>query len=299
MSPEARVRRRSRAVRGLPAVLVWTAALLAPAACSSTPSSSGASSGISGTAVAASPSQAQTWSPGRLERARAAHRPGVGHNARPTQGNLRIGAIFDHDSSGDHFCSGSVVDSAGRNLVITAAHCIHGGKGQGFKSDVVFVPGYRSGQEPNGQWQVASLIVDPRWADSSDPDLDVAFLVLRKNDGRNIEDVLGGNRLGIDTGFDHRVRITGYPSSADAPVTCVNRTSRQSSTQTRIACTGFPGGTSGSPWVTAVDPATHTGTVIGVIGGYQEGGDTDSVSYSAYFGSDVQALYRRAEAAGG
>jgi hypothetical protein len=31
-----------------------------------------------------------------------------------------------------------------------------------------------------------------------------------------------------------------------------------------------------------------------VIGGYQLGGDTDDVSYSPYFGADVQHLYQQA-----
>jgi hypothetical protein len=31
-----------------------------------------------------------------------------------------------------------------------------------------------------------------------------------------------------------------------------------------------------------------------VIGGYQQGGDTDSISYSAYLGSAIQQLYHQA-----
>jgi hypothetical protein len=31
-----------------------------------------------------------------------------------------------------------------------------------------------------------------------------------------------------------------------------------------------------------------------VIGGYQQGGYTDSISYSAYLGRDIQRLYRQA-----
>jgi V8-like Glu-specific endopeptidase len=300
----AGARRRTTAARALPAAFASAAALLAAAGCSSgSPGSAGTpapTASASTNPTSASPvSAGPTWSADRLEDALATVQPGVGRPAHTTEGNLRVGAIFDHDSSGDHFCSGSVVDSAGRSLVITAAHCIHGGRGAGFNSDIVFVPGYRSGRAPNGEWQVKSLVVDPRWADSSDPDLDVGFLVLRRNGGRDIEDVLGGDRLGTDRGFTRLVRVTGYPSSADAPVTCVNRTTRQSSRQLRIACTGFPGGTSGSPWVTDYDEDSRTGTVIGVIGGYQEGGDTDDVSYSPYFGSEIRALFQRAQAQGG
>jgi hypothetical protein len=35
-----------------------------------------------------------------------------------------------------------------------------------------------------------------------------------------------------------------------------------------------------------------------VIGGYQEGGDTDSISCSVYRNGDVRSLYEQAQAAG-
>jgi hypothetical protein len=37
---------------------------------------------------------------------------------------------------------------------------------------------------------------------------------------------------------------------------------------------------------------------VGVIGGYQQGGDTPSVSYSAYFGSGIHQLYEQAVSGG-
>ena len=83
----------------------------------------------------------------------------------------------------------------------------------------------------------------------------------------------------------------------DAPVTCKNQTSQQSTYQVKFECGGFFGGTSGSPWLTSFDLKTRTGTIVGVIGGYQEGGATDSISYSAYFDDDIRKLYEQAEAA--
>lgn len=208
----------------------------------------------------------------------------------------RVGVIFSHSASGNHFCTASVVGSPRRDLLITAAHCISGGKNGGLQQDIVFIPGYRDGAAPYGVWTPGKLIVDPRWASSSDPDYDVGFVVLSPLDGKNIEDVLGANRLGFGPSYTSLVRVTGYPTSVDAPVTCKNMTSRQSATQLRFDCGGFSGGTSGSPWVTGFDPVTRTGTIIGVIGGYQEGGDTDAVSYSSYFGPGIRQLYQRAEA---
>ena len=214
----------------------------------------------------------------------------------PVLASPRVGALFEHDPSGNHFCTASVVASPGRDLLITAAHCIHGGEGGGYRTDIVFIPGYQDGIAPYGVWTPGRLLVDPRWASSSDPGFDVGFVVLRPLGGKNIEDVLGANQIGFDAGFANLVRVTGYPSSANVPVTCRNWTSQQSARQVRFDCGGFFGGTSGSPWITRFDPRTRTGTIVGVIGGYQEGGDTDSISYSAYLNDDIRRLYAQAVA---
>lgn len=235
----------------------------------------------------------RAWSKERFEKALSEH-GGTSHAAKATTSNARVGAIFSQGVGGDHFCTASVVHSTAGNLLVTAAHCVHGGQGGSYASDLVFVPDYRDGDAPDGQWPVTRIIVDPRWVSSSDPDLDVAFVTVGQVGGQSIEQVLGANTLGIDKGFTKVVQITGYPSTASAPISCFNRTTQQSQYQLRIACTGFPGGTSGSPWLTSFDRTTRTGTVIGVIGGYQQGGDTADVSYSPYFDADVQSLYNEA-----
>ena len=161
----------------------------------------------------------------------------------------------------------------------------------------MFIPDYRNGQEPFGVWTPAKLIVAPQWASSSDPDFDVGFVVLEPHDGKNIQQVLGASRLGTDQGYQYLVHVTGYPDSENVPITCVNWTSRFSDTQLKFECAGYTGGTSGSPWVTRFIAGSHTGTIVGVIGGYQEGGDTPSLSYSVRFGPAILALYRQAVAA--
>src|SRR5689334_10511729 len=85
-----------------------------------------------------------------------AGQPAAAHLARLS---LRVGALFEHDAGGNHFCTASVVASPGRNLLITAAHCINGGKNGGYRQDVAFIPGYRDGQEPFGVWVPARLLV--------------------------------------------------------------------------------------------------------------------------------------------
>ena len=140
----------------------------------------------------------------------------------------------------------------------------------------------------------AKLIVAPQWASSSDPDYDVGFVLLEPDHGENIEQVLGASRLGTDSGYRYLVHVTGYPDSENVPITCVNWTSRFSDTQLKFECAGYTGGTSGSPWVTKFIAGSHTGTIVGVIGGYQEGGDSPSLSYSVRFGLAILALYRQA-----
>jgi V8-like Glu-specific endopeptidase len=224
--------------------------------------------------------------------------PGQPEGSRAALLTLRLGALFIRDGGDDHFCTASVVTSPGRDLLITAAHCINGGKGGGYRQDIVFVPDYRDGVAPFGIWTARRLLVAPQWSRDSDPGLDVGFVVLEPHDGRSIEGVLGANRLRFDPPYRQLVRVTGYPDSGDAPITCRNWTTRWSATQLRFECGGYADGTSGSPWVTGFDPRTQTGTIVGVIGGYQEGGDTASVSYSSYLGRDVLRLYREAAAAG-
>ena len=62
-------------------------------------------------------------------------------------------------------------------------------------------------------------------------------------------------------------------------------------------CHGFWTGTSGGPWIIGYNAKHGTGTVFGVIGGYEEGGDYEWASYSAYFGSATKILYEQAERA--
>ncbi|MDH6125284.1 trypsin-like serine protease [Kitasatospora sp. GP82] len=287
------VRRRSR-------WRVWAAAAalgLAATGCAA-PSDTAGSAGTpnnSAGRTSARPSTsagAHGWSRDRLRAAIAKH-AGTAHTAKATPLNAQVGAVFTHNAEGDHFCTASVVDSAGQNLIVTAAHCVYDPT-TGQRSDLVFVPGYRTGESPNGVWPLVSITVDQSWKDDGNEDMDVAFAIVQPQNGRQIQQVLGASRLGINKGYQLPVRITGYPSSVDAPITCANNTTEQSTTQLRIDCSDYTGGTSGSPWVTDLDPKTRTGTVVGVIGGYQQGGDTPDISYSSYFGDQVQALYDRA-----
>jgi V8-like Glu-specific endopeptidase len=237
---------------------------------------------------------AQPWPGG----APAVPMPGQTPDAHTATSALKVGALFEHDAGGEHFCTASVVTSPGKDLLVTAAHCLNAGDGSGDRSDIVFIPDYRDGAAPYGIWTPQRLLVAPQWANSADPDYDVGFVVLEPHGGQDIQQVLGANQLGFDTGYTQLVRVTGYPSSSGTPITCINWSSQHSATQMEFDCAGYSDGTSGSPWVTDYDPQQHTGTIVGVIGGYQQGGDTPSVSYSAYLGPGIEQLYQQAKSSG-
>ncbi len=213
------------------------------------------------------------------------------------EGTPAVGALFVTGTTGSrtHFCTASVVDSPRRDMIITAAHCLASYAAN--PEQITFVPGYHDGEAPYGVWTTARVLVDNAWAPAADPDDDVAFLIVTSpSGGTRIEDVTGAERLGIDqpTGA---VRVIGYPNSQERPITCQNRTTKFSARQQQFDCGGFTNGTSGGPFLADVSPATGNGLVVGVIGGYEQGGDTPAVSYSATFGSNIAALYRSAVAA--
>jgi V8-like Glu-specific endopeptidase len=209
-------------------------------------------------------------------------------------GVAAVGALFTETDGqlSTHFCTASVVNSPAGDVALTAAHCVYDRTGT-----IVFVPGYTNGQTPYGVWQVTKVYTDSAWDSSQNPNDDVAFLTLADApDGVPIENVTGAETLDIGAPANQLVQVIGYPDGAEQPVSCANVAQSFSATQLQFDCAGYPDGTSGGPFLADVNAATGQGTVIGVIGGYEQGGDTPEVSYAASFGSQVAALYAEAEA---
>jgi V8-like Glu-specific endopeptidase len=226
---------------------------------------------------------------------------GMSDSGQAFGGLAAVGALFGYSAGklGGHFCTASVVNSRGGDLAVTAAHCV-----TGKAVHVAFVPGYANGKAPYGIWPVTAIYTDKAWQSSQNPDDDVAFLRLSAaGNGVPIEDITGAEQLGSSQVSQRLqastlVQVIGYPDGLNQPVSCVNWTKTFSPTQLQFNCNGYTNGTSGGPFLTDVSRMSGEGTIIGVIGGYEEGGSTPSVSYSSVFGSAVTALYQVANAAG-
>jgi hypothetical protein len=186
-----------------------------------------------------------------------------------------------------HYCTASVVHSPGRDLALTAAHCVYG---TGFA--IEFAPGFHDNTSPYGIWAVRRVYLDAAWRHGHDPQHDVAVLQLTRRGGLGIEDRTGpAPRLGGAPGAGSVVTVDGYVAgSGGRPLTCrapVYYTAGYPS----FDCAGYAAGVSGGPWL-------QGGRVVGVIGGLHQGGCTPATSYSARFGPDVAALLARAERGG-
>jgi V8-like Glu-specific endopeptidase len=217
----------------------------------------------------------------------------VGHSFG---GTSAVGALFTETAGGHlgtHFCTASVVYSPHADLAVTAAHCVSRHSGV-----MAFAPGWRGGSTPYGVWTVRKVFVNRAWLSSANIDDDVAFLLIAPEHGLSIEWVTGAERVGIGKLGSLPVQVIGYPDGKDDPVTCHGRTSVPMPHQLEFDCGRYTDGTSGGPFLMNVDRSTGTGTVIGVIGGYQQGGDVPQISYAAEFGPNVAGLYQAAAAAG-
>lgn len=203
------------------------------------------------------------------------------------------GALFSTTGNKVHFCTASVVNSTTGDLVLTAAHCVYM---TGFAANIEYVPEYHSGHMPFGGWAVRTITVADGWRNGHDPDLDFAFLAVGSANGPKIQTVTGGFKIGFTRWYQQdKVQVFGYNDSDSQPIKCLTRSFRFRYGQMEFYCHGFWTGTSGGPWVLYYNSKTQTGTVFGIIGGYEEGGKYDWASYSAYFGSKLRTLFNQAE----
>jgi V8-like Glu-specific endopeptidase len=218
----------------------------------------------------------------------------------PFVGMPMVGALFTTGQGGKpggHFCTGSVVDSPGGNVIVTAAHCLEDpANGSTTVASFVFVPGYHDGQEPYGEWTPVKVLIDPHWAENSNPDYDYAFVVLKEtgHPAARLSALVGSEHVAFDTRLPVVVSGIGYPEGTEQPIACLNTLKPFQPTQSEFDCGGFTDGSSGGPMLTGLDAATGRGSLVGVIGGYEEGGFTPEVSYAAAFGPAAQSLYQQA-----
>ncbi|MFF3458866.1 trypsin-like serine peptidase [Streptomyces sp. NPDC002730] len=263
----------------------------------------------------------QFWTPERIASATdPSGRPGAGLPGRGTSPHARadvgqqfagipsVGILFTVGADmRTHYCSASTVQSKGRNLILTAGHCLN--------TKAVFVPKYDPAkslaQQPYGIWPVDEWFADKRYVKNSrgpESDLDYAFARVKPNGTRNLQDAVGGNTPARPTTSENAVTTIGYPNVGrnpqDRPVQCTSRTQALPDfNQMRIDCAGMWDGVSGGPFFSTLDRAKGTGEIIGNVGGWNGGGPGvpathpayNRITYSPVYGDRFLQLYDDAD----
>jgi len=186
---------------------------------------------------------------------------------------------------GQHpFCTASIVNSLRGNLIITAAHCL----GRKLASTLMFAPYYDDASAPLGEWQVTGQVFPPGWF-HGDVNQDFAFLIVRGD----VQARAGAESLGFSLPVPASVRVEAY-SLVGRLTICERRPgviAVAGQHQLSFACPGYAKASSGGPFLTDINQQSGLGTIVGVIGGYQHGGSTSSLSYSSPFGGVLHKLY--------
>ncbi|TJZ56099.1 peptidase [Streptomyces piniterrae] len=193
-------------------------------------------------------------------------------------------------------CSGDAVTSANKSTIITAGHCVKL-KGAWHK-DWVFVPAYHDGQAPYGKWAATKTLSTPQWTASEDINYDVGAAVVGPLDGKKLTDVVGGQGLAFNTGYNKQMYAFGYPAAdpydGKKLIYCSGTTIKDPllSKDHGLSC-NMTGGSSGGPWFTSFDESTGTGLQSSVNSfGYQF---LPNTMFGPYFGDDAKNLYEKAQ----
>lgn len=205
-----------------------------------------------------------------------------------------VGALFYTTGSGKHFCTASVINTAAGTIVLTAAHCVYTNS---FAQNLEFVPAYNNGRQPYGTWTVTQITVARSWKQHQDPNLDVAFLSVSgpPDSAGSVEQNTGALNIAFALPDAQRhVTVIGYNDTDQQPIRCSTNTFRFRHLQMEFYCSGFWYGTSGGPWILGYNSDSGTGTVFGVIGGYEWGGYKSWASFSAAFERPAQQLLQQA-----
>ncbi len=212
------------------------------------------------------------------------------------------GKVFFSMGGGNYVCSGTIVNSEGKDQVWTAGHCVHGGSGGQWASNWAFVPAYDddlANPRPYGTWTASYLTSRTAWTNSSDFSQDMGVAVMNTNfGGWHIVDYFGGQGLTVNRGksgvWENAFGYTSY-GTADGGnlLACYGYTSPEWdawivwSQTVQIPC-GLNRGASGGAWLWAWNGSW------GYLNGVNSRVDSyasPTVVRSAYFDDDAWSLY--------
>jgi hypothetical protein len=207
------------------------------------------------------------------------------------------GKVFFTDHTGGSWvCSGSAVNSNGKDTIFTAGHCVFGTAGgelpagETWHSNWVFVPDYNNGWAPFGVWSARQLWTMTNYINSQDLADDMGAAIANVNgSGQHLVNVVGGQGIEWNFGTGEYIFDFGYPVDHFSGLVlqeCDNGMFNGPFGGTvGIGC-NFTGGSSGGPWLDAF------GGVFGYLDGVNSFGFSGVPDiFSPYFGNNAGALF--------
>jgi len=166
--------------------------------------------------------------------------------------------FFTIPGQGTYVCSAS---SIGGDAVIIAAHCVQDGTTGQFYTNWSFVPAYKNGATPYGQWSANYLWVNGAYKNGNDGDLryDTGGAVLNRRNGQKLSSAVGFLGFAWNQSTNSTSAhwaLIGYPQAApfNGKLQYVCQASYaysyggSSPSPIGVGC-DQTGGTSGGPWI--------------------------------------------------
>ncbi|GAA2629223.1 peptidase [Actinomadura fulvescens] len=197
--------------------------------------------------------------------------------------------FFSKPSGGNWMCSAAALNSASKQLVITAGHCVHEGAGGGWMQNWTFVPRYRNGARPFGTYAAKQFRTFNAWMNSSDFRRDVGMVTTWPLNGQKLVNAVGGNGFQWNWPRNVAVTVLGYPSnhnSGEIQMWCQGTTRGIADGRIEINC-NFGGGSSGGPWLREFNDATG----LGYSNGVQSTITNTGWNRSPYFDDAVKTMF--------
>jgi V8-like Glu-specific endopeptidase len=167
---------------------------------------------------------------------------------------VTVGKLFFRQQQANYVCSAA---SIGNYAIWTAGHCVAAGNGVNWSTNVVFVPAYRNGTAPYGQWTGAVLWTTNAWFYNEDLRYDFGGVVLNTLGGSRISQRVGNLGFAYNQSRNLAWFLLGYPQAAPfdgryqhicASSYAYSDASFGSPYTNGVGC-DQTGGTSGGPWV--------------------------------------------------
>jgi hypothetical protein len=254
------------------------------------------------------------WTPERMESAIPLGPTGAADSAKggriakrvrhvTARGKRTHGKVFLRLNGQNYVCSATSVDAPSGSLVWTAGHCVFepGALGGGeFATNWEFVPAYKDGKAPFGEWPAEKLNATSQWRNSGglgcvptitfcgNPSFDLAAADVARRNGKKLHQVVGSRDIVFNGPRDLTYKAYGYPVSGfggEHMYRCkspfAGNDSGDEPRPMRITC-DMTGGSSGGGWVVG-------GAVRSVVSyGYA---DEPNRLYGPYQGAAAKNLY--------